>query len=164
MGITLAKVRETFVEKGKLIIKSLTLKGAATAKQVTPFGIDSNPLGNWTAIYADTTNAGEAVILGYINKDYITEQGEIRIYSIGDDQAVKAYAYARKDGVLELNGSAFSSVRFQSLKIAIDSNDALINAELAKISTAITTLGGTYLVAPISTNLLNTESATVKLK
>jgi len=164
MGITLAKVRETFVEKGKLIIKSLTYKGAATAKQVTPFGIDSNPLGNWTAIYADTTNAGEAVILGYINKNYITEQGEIRIYSIGDDQTVKAYAYARKDGVLELNGSAFSSVRFQSLKIAIDNNDSLINAELAKIATAISSLGGTYIVAPVDTNLLNTESATVKLK
>jgi len=162
--ITLAKVRETFVEKGKLIIKSLTLKGAATAKQVTPFGIDSNPLGNWTAIYADTTNAGEAVILGYINKDYITEQGEIRIYSIGDDQAVKAYAYARKDGVLELNGSAFSSVRFQNLKIAVDNNDTLINAELAKISAAIAALGGTYIVAPVDTNLLNIESATVKIK
>jgi len=162
--ITLAKVRDSFVEKGKLIIKALTLKGAATAKQVTPFGIDSNPLGNWTAIYADTTNAGEAVILGYINKNYITEQGEIRIYSLGEDQAVKAYVYARKDGVLELNGSDFSSVRFQSLKIAIDNNDALINAELSKISAAITTLGGTYIVAPVDTNLLNTESATVKLK
>jgi len=164
MGITLAKVRETFVEKGKLIIKSLTLKGASTAKQVTPFGIDSNPLGNWTAIYADTTNAGEAVILGYINKDYITEQGEIRIYSIGDDQAVKAYAYARKDGVLELNGSAYSAVRFQNMKTAIDTSDGLINAELAKISIAIGLLGGSYIATNISTNLTSSESATVKLK
>jgi hypothetical protein len=164
MGITLAKVRETFVEKGKLIIKSLTLKGASTAKQVTPFGIDSNPLENWTAIYADTTNAGEAVILGYINKDYITKQGEIRIYSIGEDKAVKAYVYARKDGVLELNGSAYSGVRFQNLKTATDANDSLINAELTKIAAAITLLGGTYIVSNIATNLSNVESSTVKLK
>lgn len=162
--ITLAKVRDSFVEKGKLIIKALTLKGAATAKQVTPFGIDSNPLGNWTAIYADTTNAGEAVILGYINKNYITEQGEIRIYSLGEDQAVKAYVYAKKDGNLELNGAEFSAVRFQNLKLATDQADSLINTELSKISAAISALGGSYIISNVSTDLTDTESLTVKLK
>jgi hypothetical protein len=162
--ITLAKVRETFVEKGKLIIKSLTLKGASTAKQVTPFGIDSNPLSNWTAIYADTTNAGEAVILGYINKDYITEQGEIRIYSIGDDQAVKAYVYARKDGVLELNGSDFSAVRFQELKTQIDLLQSQINSQWPLIASGIATGGGVYTHTNVSIDLATSESATVKIK
>jgi len=162
--ITLAKVRETFVEKGKLIIKSLTLKGAATAKQVTPFGIDSNPLGNWTAIYADTTNAGEAVILGYINKDYITEQGEIRIYSIGDDQAVKAYAYARKDGVLELNGSAFSAVRYQNLKTQIELLQSQINSQWPLIASGIATGGGVYTPTNVSVDISSSECSTVKLK
>jgi len=162
--ITLSKVRETFVEKGKLIIKSLTLKGAATAKQVTPFGIDSNPLGNWTAIYADTTNAKEAVILGYINKDYITEQGEIRIYSIGDDKTVKAYAYARKDGVLELNGSDFSAVRFQELKTQIDLLQTQINSQWPLIASGIATGGGVYTPTNVSIDLTSSESATVKLK
>lgn len=160
---TLAKVRDTFVEKSKLIIKVLQF-GVKTAKQASPFGIDSNPLDNYTAIYSETSNAGEAVILGYINKNYITEQGEIRIYSLGDGGAVMAYVYAKKDGTLELNGNAFSSVRFQNLKIAIDSNDALINAELAKIAIAIGELGGSYIVSNVSTDLLNTESTTVKLK
>ena len=162
--ITLGKVRDSFVEKGRLIIKSLTLKGAATGKQVAPFGIDSNPFENLTAIYSDTTNDGEAVILGYINKQYVTEKGEIRIYSVDETGEVMAYAYAKKDGTLELNGSAFSSVRFESLEIAINGNDGLINAELAKISAAIALLGGSYVVAPVSTNLANTKSVTVKLK
>lgn len=164
MGITLGKVKDSFLEKSRMIIKSLTLRGATTAKQVTPFGIDSNPLENYTAVYASTTNEGEAIVLGYINTNYITEKGEIRIYSVGDDKAVKAYVYAKKDGNLELNGNAFSSVRFESLEIATNNNDALINAELAKISAAITLLGGSYIVAPVNTNLMNTKSATVKLK
>lgn len=162
--ITLAKVRETFVEKGKLIIKSLTLKGAATAKQVTPFGIDSNPLGNWTAIYADTTNAGEAVILGYINRDCITEQGEIRIYSIGDDQTVKAYVYARKDGVLELNGSDFSAVRYQNLKTQIELLQSQINSQWPLIASGIATGGGAYTPTNVGIDLTSSESTTVKLK
>jgi hypothetical protein len=162
--VTLAKVRDTFIEKGKLIIKSLTLKGATTAKQVTPFGIDSNPLDNWTAIYADTTNAGEAVILGYINKNYITEKGEIRIYSIGDDQAVKAHAYARKDGVLELNGDDFSAVRYQNLKTQIDILQSQINSQWPLIATGIATGGGAYSPTNVNVDFSNTESATVKLK
>jgi len=164
MTITLAKVRETFIEKGKLIIKSLTLKGAATAKQVTPFGIDSNPLGNWTAIYADTTNAGEAVILGYINKNYITDQGEIRIYSLGEDQAVKAYVYAKKDGNLELNGSGFSAVRYQNLKTQIDLLQTQINSQWPLIASGIAMGGGAYTPTNVSVDFSNTESSSVKIK
>lgn len=164
MGITLAKVRDSFVEKGKMIIKVLQF-GAKTAKQVTPFGIDSNPLDNWTAIYSETSNAGESVILGYINKNYVTEKGEIRIYSLDTKGTVKAYAYAKKDGNLELNGNDFSSVRFQNLKAATDANDALINAELAKIATAINAITPmAYVKGNISTDLSNSESPTIKLK
>lgn len=161
--ITLAKVKGSFVEKTKMIIKVLQF-GAKTAKQINPSGIDSNPLDNLTAIYAETSNAGEAVILGYINKNYITDPGEIRIYSLDVSGAVKAYAYARKDGILELNGSGFSSVRFQNLKTAIDNQNTLINAELAKIQIALVAIGGVYVPGPISTNLTNCESSTVKIK
>jgi hypothetical protein len=162
--ISLAKFKSASIEGGKRIIKALTLGGAATAKEVYPFGFDSQALGDLTAIYADTSNKDESVIIGYINKNQLAEAGGSRMFAIGNSGEVVGFVYARASGVLELNGSAFSSVRFQSLKIAIDNNDALINAELAKIATAITTLGGTYVVAPIGTNLLNTESATVKLK
>lgn len=161
--ITIAKTRDTFVEKSKLIIKVLQF-GAKTAKQAAPFGIDSNPLDNYTAIYADTLNAGESVILGYINKKYITEKGEIRIYSLDASGAVKAFAYCRTNGDLELNGSEFSAVRFENLKTAIDNQNLLINAELAKIVVSIAALGGNYVPGTISTNLTNSKSQNVKLK
>jgi len=70
--ITLAKVKDSFIENFKLIIKVLQF-GPKTAKQISPFGIDSNPLENYTAVYSETSNAGESVILGYIHKNYITE-------------------------------------------------------------------------------------------
>lgn len=162
--ITLGKVRDTFVEKGKLIIKSLTLKGATTAKQVTPFGIDSNPLGNYTAIYASTTNEDAAIVIGYINKNYITEQGEIRIYSLGEDQAVKAYVYAKKDGFLELNGSGFSAVRYQNLKTQIDLLQTQINSQWPLIASGIAMGGGVYAPTNVSIDLSSSESATIKLK
>ena len=161
--ITLAKTRDTFIEKSKLIIKVLQF-GAKTAKQTAPFGIDSNPLDNYTAIYADTLNAGESVILGYINKNYITEKGEIRLYSLDDDGAVQAYAFCRKNGNLELNGSEFSAVRYENLKIAIDTQNSLINAELGKIAAALALIGGVYLPGTITTNLTNAKSESIKLK
>lgn len=161
--ITLAKVKDSFLEKSKMIIKVLQF-GPKTAKQVLPFGIDSNPLENYTAIYAETSNAAEAVILGYINKNYITEKGEIRIYAADPNGVTKAYAHAKVNGVLELNGSEFSAVRFQNLKTAVDSTNTSINAELAKISTALASLGGVYTPAPVNTNLTSSESPTIKIK
>jgi len=162
--ISLAKFKSASIEGGKRIIKSLTMGGAATAKEAYPFGIDSQPPEGCTAIYADTSNIDEAVIIGYINKNQLAEPGSSRIYAIGSSGEVSGFLYARASGVLELNGNQFSSVRFQNLKTAIDSNDALINAELAKIATAIETLGGTYVPANVSTNMISSESPTVKLK
>lgn len=161
--ITLSKVKDSFIEKAKMIIKVVQY-GPKTAKQVLPFGIDSNPIENYTAIYAETAKADESVILGYINKNYVTDKGEIRIYSLGDEGAVKAYAYARKDGVMELNGSDYSAVRFQNLKTAIDNKDSLIVAELAKIQAALALIGGVYIPGPVQTNLTNSESETIKIK
>lgn len=161
--ISLSKFKSAVIEGGKRIIKSLTIGGASTAKESYPFGFDSQPLENWTAIYADTSNKDESVIIGYINKNQLAGSGEARMYALGTSGEVVAFAYVRSSGVLELNGSAFSSVRFQSLKIAIDNKDALVNAELSKIAVAITS-GGVYVPATISTNLLNAESVTVKLK
>lgn len=161
--ITLAKVKDSFIENFKLIIKVLQF-GPKTAKQISPFGIDSNPLENYTAVYSETSNAGESVILGYIHKNYITEKGEIRMFSLNELGQVQAYSYARKNGILELNGDQFTAVRFENLQSAINEKDSLINAELAKISISISALGGSYVLSNISTNLTDSQSETIKIK
>ncbi len=164
--ISTSKYKSAVIEFGKRILK-VDQFGTKTAKEVYPFGFDSLPYTeNLTAIYLETSNKDEAVIVGYINADRLEElaPGESRIYSLGSSGELRAYAFARASGVLELNGEQFSAVRFQNLKSATDASDNLINAELVKIQTAITALGGTYVAGTISTDLTNSESPTVKLK
>jgi len=122
------------------------------------------PLEGLTAIYSDTSNKDESIIIGYINKNQLAEVGASRMYALGESGEVSGFVYVRASGVIELNGPDFSAVRFQPLQEATDQANSLINAELTKISAAIATLGGSYIVSNITTDLTDTESQTVKLK
>lgn len=161
--LTFSKLKSSSIEQGKRILKVFQF-GAKTAKEVGPFGFDSSAPENWTAIYSDTSNKDESIIIGYINKNQLAEVGGSRMYALGSSGEVVGYVYARASGVLELNGSEFSGVRFQNLKAATDQADSLINAELAKVAVSIAALGGSYTPGTVATNLTNTESPTVKLK
>ena len=161
--ITFSKTRSSVIEQGKRILKVMQF-GAKTSKESYPFGFDSSPLENMTAIYAETSNKAEAVIIGYINKNQVAEVGGSRMYSLDESGAVKAYVYARASGVIELNGSDFSAVRFENLEHALNSQNLLINTELAKIATAINAIApGSYVPGTISTNLTSSQSPTVKI-
>lgn len=161
--LTLSKLKSSSIEKGKRILKVFQF-GAKTAKECGPFGFDGCAPENWTAIYSDTSNKDESVIIGYINKNQLAEAGGSRIYALGSSGEVVGYVYARASGVLELNGSEFSGVRFQNLVQAINAQNSLINSELAKVAASIALLGGSYTPGTISTNLASSESPTVKLK
>ena len=161
--ITLAKVKSSSIENFKRIIKVLQF-GPKTAKECYPFGFDSSAPENWTAIYSDTSNKDESIIIGYINKNQIAEVGGSRMYGVANSGEVVSFLYARASGVLELNGNEFSGVRFQNLVTAINAQNSLINAELAKVAISIGALGGSYTPNTISTNLTSSESPTVKLK
>lgn len=162
-NITLSKLKSSTIENGKRILKVLQF-GAKTAKECGPFGFDGLPPEDWTAIYADTSNKDESVVIGYINRHQLAEVGGSRMYSLGGDGELAAFAYCRASGVLELNGAAYSGVRFQALKTATDNANTLINAELVKLQAAISALGGAYARLDISTNLTPVESPDVKLK
>ena len=54
---------------------------------------------------------------------------------------------------LELGGNDDNAVRYSTLVSGLIANDTLINAELTKIATAISTLGGSYVPTPVSTNI-----------
>jgi len=161
--ITFSKIKSATIEAGKRILK-INQFGAKTAKESYPFGFDSQPLEDWTAIYSETSNKSESVIIGYINKNQLAEPGSSRMYALGESGEVVGFVHCRASGVLELNGSSFSSVRFQNLVQAINAQNVLINAELSKIAVSIGLLGGSYVPGTISTNLTSSESATVKIK
>lgn len=156
--ITLAKVKESVETNGRKIIKVIQY-GVKTAKQSSPYGIDSTPIANLTAIYSDTNNDGEAVIIGYINTDHITKAGEVRLFSSGG-----SYAYCKDDGTMELNGNEYSAVRFQKMNLELTKQVALLNAELSKIAAAGSSIGMAYVPAPLQLDLTQAESPTIKIK
>ena len=162
--ISLAKYFSATIEAGKRILK-VTQFGTKTAKECRPFGFDSQPPEGWTAIYSETTNKDESVIIGYINKNQLVGAGESRQYSVDALGAVKAYVVCDASGRITLNGNEFSAVRYENLVTGLNANDTLINAEFAKIATAINALvPGSYVVTPVSTNITTAKSETIKIK
>lgn len=161
--ISLSKLKSSTIEQGKRILKVLQF-GAKTAKESYPFGFDSVPPADWTAIYAETTNKDESVIIGYINRNQLASIGEARVYALGSNKEVTAFVWARSGGDLYLNGSTFSAVRFSPLDSALQTQKTAVNAELIKIQAAISALGGSYVISPINVNINPSESPTVKLK
>ena len=163
--ISFAKYSSSIIENGKRIIKAIWMGGSViTVKEVAPFGIDSQPPEGYTAIYANTPNKSEALILGYINTKQLAGVGEQHFYSVGANKEISAFIYLTNTGSININGSEYSAVRFEPLAQAIQTLDNSINTELLKIQTAITALGGTYINSPIISDISNAESETIKLK
>lgn len=162
--ITFSKIdSSTITDAGKRILKFLQF-GPKSGNESMPFGVDSNPTKGMTAIFAETSNSGENVIIGYINKNQLAEVGEVRIFSTDANGSLKGFVWCKNDGKVQLNGNDYSSVRFEPLNTALTNQDNLINTELQKIALAITTLGGSYTPATVTTDISNSKSEDVKLK
>ena len=161
--ITLSKFKSSTIEQGKRILKVLQF-GAKTAKECSPFGYDGNPLAEMTAIYSETSNKAESVIIGYIHKSQLAGVGESRVYALGASGSVVSYVWMKNDGSLELNGSNYTAVRYAPLNAGLQNESSLINIELNKIAAAISSIGGAYIVTPVTVNISGSESVTVKIK
>ncbi|WP_300440730.1 hypothetical protein [Christiangramia sp.] len=160
--ISLAKVKEWTLENGKRILKVLQY-GPKTSKVSAPFGDDSNPIKDMTAILAETGVNGEPIILGYINKSQIAKVGEKRIFSLKENGELSSFIWLKNDETIEIGGNLDFAVRFNKLKEALDVRDQDINAELTKIATGITAAGGTYTPTPISTDISAAKNDKIKL-
>lgn len=161
--ITLSKLKSVAIEQGQRILKVLQY-GPKTANEVAPFGFDSSPLENYTAIYAETANVGESLIIGYIQKNQIAQQGETRLFSLDSNGLLKAEIYLTSNGVIVLNGGGNSSVRYEPLNTELQKLKADINTELLKIQTGITGVGGVYANTPLNLDLTTAKSETISIK
>ena len=105
-----------------------------TAFQASPFGIDSNPASedDLVAVYADTTEDGQSVLLGYLLKGLAAEKGEVRLYSTDEDGAEqpKAYIHLKNDETLEIGGNSDNMVRFSALQTAFNQLKTEFNAHV----------------------------------
>lgn len=150
--ISISKISSSVIEKGYRILKVLEF-GPKTADECAPFGDDSNPLKGMSAVFAETSVEGEPVIIGYLNENQLAAAGEKRIYSLKEDGSVSSFIWLNNDGKIQLNGNTDNAVRYAKLEEAINLMDTSINAELTKIVTAISTLGGSYTMEPIQTDI-----------
>lgn len=167
--ITFSKIRSTVLS---LLPGSLALSapriikveqyGTKTAEEVSTFGCDGNPVENMTAIYADTGETGDAIIIGYINQRQLAKVGERRVYSLKPDGSGSFYTWLRNDGIYEIGGYQDNMVRYSQLNSKLQAEKNAINAELTKIQAAISTLGGTYTKVDITLDLTDARIDEIK--
>lgn len=103
-----------------------------TAREVAPYGVDSNPVAGMIAVYSPTAVKGKAVIIGYLNVNQLADVGEFRAYSTDAGGNLKMYTWLKNDGTMEIGGDAGNLTRFQELETGFnalkdDLND-LVNA------------------------------------
>lgn len=89
--------------------------------EVSPYGIDSNPIKDMVALYSPTAEIGVNVVIGYVNKNKIADIGEFRVFSTDDKGEVKSYIHLKNDGVIQINGDNDNAVRYSELKKGFDS-------------------------------------------
>lgn len=90
------------------------------ATEAAPFGVDGGPLKDMIAVYADTVDKGEPVIVGYLNAPQLAQAGELRLYSTDADGQQQFYAWLKGNGTLELGGDADNMVRYSKLEEAFN--------------------------------------------
>ncbi len=106
----------------------LGLKDVQEVPVAAPFGIDSNAVKDMIAVYSPTLIKGEAVIIGYINKNALAEVGGLRMFSTNAQGAEQFYVYLRANGKIEIGGVANHLTRFEALEAAIAALEIALNA------------------------------------
>jgi hypothetical protein len=91
-----------------------------TAEQYLPHGIDSKPVKDILALYANTGERGEPVIIGYIARSEQTGEGETRIYATDTNGEEVFSLYLKGDGTVEFGGSVDNLMRFTNTKAVIE--------------------------------------------
>lgn len=163
--ITFAKLRGTTFDDLRRRILKITQFGAKSSKESAPFGLDSNPIGEMTAIHATTSNIGESVVIGYIQRGQLAAPGETRLFSLDSEGNLSAFVWAKNNGQLLLNGDQNTAVRFAPLNAQLQAQVIVaVNIELTKIAIGITAAGGSYTPNPLQLDLSSAESPTVNLK
>lgn len=118
----LIKIISSEVQSAVRIVKFLRYgkKDVQTSDQIAPYGVDSNPIKDMIAVYSQTSEKGETVVIGYINKNQLAAVGEHRTFSTDENGQLKFYVWLKNNGTLELGGSAKHLARYEELKTGFD--------------------------------------------
>lgn len=114
-------------------------------KEAAPYGVDSNPIKGMVAIYAQTANGSESVVVGYINKNQLSEVGEHRIYSTNSDGELQASVWLKANGDTEIKAGDSNKVKINSgsSKAVLGDKTKDVLTDIVTVLTAINTWGET---------------------
>jgi len=136
--------------------------------EVSPFGIDSNPLKDMKAIYMETQQKGVNVIVGYMNKNQLADVGETRLFSTDANGSLKTYIWLHNDGTMEIGGKNNHIAQYEGLATAFnqlksDFND-LVSKFNAHVHSGVTTGAGTSAVPTTSGSSSNADITPAKIE
>lgn len=133
-----------------------------TAKQAVAYGMDSNPIAGMKAIFADTANRKEQVIIGYINVDQLALPGETRMFSTDDEGELQMFLWLKKDGTLWMGGNADNAVRYAPLNTGLQNLVTALQTELGKIAIGVAGGGGSYTPGTLSVDITASKINEIK--
>ncbi len=140
MRIAIAKIVSTSLSGGYRFVKALLWgkSGVVNVNEVSPYGLDSNPVDGGDCVYV-TTTTGVPAVVGYFNKGQIADKGEIRIYSTKESTAsvIKFYIHLKNDGTCEMGGVADNMVRYTPLDSGLQDMVTRINSNFATLYGAL---------------------------
>lgn len=165
----LSKHISSVIQKGRRIVKVLCFgkSDVRTAYEVAPYGTDSQAPKDTIAIYADTSNNGERIVVGYINKQQLAQVGEHRTFSTDQNGEMKFYIWQKNDGTCEIGGDADHMVRYSKLEEAFnelkqDFNN-LVSTFNSHIHTTTATIGSSATPGVISSPTSSGQSSSADI-
>jgi hypothetical protein len=138
----LSKVLQSAINSTVRKVQVLLFKRAREVEQSVPYGIDSAPVKDMVALYANTGEMGQSVIIGYLYKNAVAEVGSIRLYSEG------GYVHLRANGNLELLGTAKHMVRYEELETGFNSLKQSVTDLTTAFNSHLHTVVGALPAAP----------------
>jgi len=163
--INVVKIISTAKDKANVLIAKFLRYGrddVQTSKQISPFGVDSNPIKDMVAIYSQTGDKGETFIVGYVNKNSLAATGETRLFSTNDNGVVQVNLHLKKNGTIEIGGTANNLVKFNPLDSSLTAYNNLLKAELIKIQAALAAVGGAYAYVPPTIDITSSKVENLK--
>lgn len=165
----LTKVISTEIDNLKRrVIKILRFgkSDVQTCIESLPYGIDSNPIKDMIAVYAETNEKGKVAIVGYFNKNQKAAVGELRLFSTDSNGTEKFYTWLKSDGTMEIGGDSNFAVKYNELKTEYDKTKTYLTTLKTATQTVAVALDGLVpgtsaaFIATMSTQVLGDFSQT----
>ena len=163
--IKVVTIISTSFNKLKMMLSKFERMGKDDIQETetaTSYGFEGNPIKGMTAIHVETSIKGETAIIGFFNKELLTDVGESRMFSTDEDGTLKMWIHCKNDGTAEFGGTTHNLMRYTPLNTELQSFKNSIQAELVKIATGLAGVGGAYTPGVLSIDISGAKIDEIK--